>query len=98
MLKKQHLKSRPVCKVTFTLPGTIEADTASVVGDFNSWNPNAHQMKRLKNGQHKVTIDLEQGRQHEFRYLVNGEIWINDSRADRYVINPFGGENSVVVT
>ena len=35
MLKKQHLKSRPVCKVTFTLPKDVDADSACLVGEFN---------------------------------------------------------------
>ena len=36
-IKKQFLKSKPVCKVTFSLPAE-EAKKVSVVGSFNEWN------------------------------------------------------------
>ncbi|PJF27425.1 MAG: glycoside hydrolase, partial [Phototrophicales bacterium] len=34
MLKKQFLKTKKECKVTFTLQN-IEAETAALVGEFN---------------------------------------------------------------
>jgi hypothetical protein len=39
-IKKQFLKSKPVCKVTFRVPEEIgnSAKTAHVVGDFNDWS------------------------------------------------------------
>jgi len=55
-------------------------------------------MKRLKNGTFKTTIDLEVGHEYQFRYLVDGEVWVNDAQADRYVPTGLGVEdNSVVV-
>ena len=52
MLKKQPLKSKPVCKVTFTLPEAVKAENAYLVGDFNDWDEKATEMKKLKkNGQ-----------------------------------------------
>ena len=33
-IKKQYLKSKPVCKVTFSVPAK-EADSVAVVGTFN---------------------------------------------------------------
>ena len=36
-IKKQYLKSKPVCKVTFSVPAK-EATKVAVVGDFNEWN------------------------------------------------------------
>ena len=98
MLKKQHLKSRPVCKVTFTLPKTLKAESVSVVGDFNNWNPSAHPMRRLKSGLYRITIELEAGGEYQFGYLVNGRQWHNEEQADRYIPNPYGGQNSVIVT
>lgn len=98
MLKKRQLKSRPVCKVTFRLPKTTEAESAAVVGDFNDWDSAENPMDQLKSGEFKVTIDLEQDHEYEFRYLLDDETWYNDNQADRYVANPFGGENSLIVT
>jgi 1,4-alpha-glucan branching enzyme len=98
MLKKQTLKTKPVCKVTFSLPAQVQGDTVFLVGDFNGWQEDATPMKRNKDGSFSATLELEQGREYQFRYLVNGSEWHNDWEADRYVPNPFSGDNSVVST
>jgi 1,4-alpha-glucan branching enzyme len=97
MLKKQFLKTKNVCKVTFSLPAAVQGETVYLVGDFNSWDEHSHPMKRQKDGSFTLTVDLEKGREYQFRYLVNGTEWHNDWEADRYVPNPFSGDNSVVV-
>jgi 1,4-alpha-glucan branching enzyme len=99
MLKKQPLKSKPVCKVTFTLPEAVKAETAYLVGDFNNWDERATPMKKAKKaGPFSVTLELDKGREYQFRYLVNNTEWHNDWHADKYVPNPFSGDNSVVTT
>lgn len=98
MIKKQYLKSRPVCKVSFYLPAAVKAETVHLVGDFNDWDEQATPMTLLKDGRFTVTLDLEAGRQYQFRYLVDGTEWHNDWEADKYVPNPFSGDNSVVIT
>lgn len=99
MLKKQPLKSKPVCKVTFTLPESVKAETAFLVGDFNNWDEKATPMKKQKkDSQFSVTLELDKEREYQFRYLVNGAEWHNDWHADKYVANPFSGDNSVVAT
>lgn len=100
MLKKQFLKSKPVCKVTFRLAAEAcaAADSVKLVGDFNEWNvEEAVEMKSLKKGGFKTVLNLETGKNYEFRYLVDGETWENDWEADQYSPNEFGTENSVVV-
>jgi 1,4-alpha-glucan branching enzyme len=98
-LKKRYLKSKAVCKVTFTLPKEAAgaAKTAHVVGDFNDWNVRANAMKKLRDGTLTATITLKRGRKYQFRYLLDGAIWENDWNADKYAQNSFGSENSVVV-
>lgn len=99
MFKKRFLK-KGVVKVDFILPETIaaDADTVYLVGDFNNWDEQATPMTQLKNGSFKVTIELEPNREYQFRYLVNGNQWHNDWDADKYVPNPFSGDNSVIST
>ncbi|MEL6272092.1 MAG: isoamylase early set domain-containing protein [Chloroflexota bacterium] len=97
MLKKKHLKSKPVCKVTFYLPKDVGGEDVYLVGDFNEWREDATPMEKLKDGRFKVTLDLDADQEYQFRYLVDGE-WHNDWEADRYVPNTFGGDNSVVST
>ncbi|GAB1421398.1 hypothetical protein MASR2M15_15610 [Anaerolineales bacterium] len=98
MLKKQFVKKNSVCKVTFYTPAAIEAETVTLVGDFNGWDEDATPMEPLKDGRFKVQLDLEAGREYQFRYLVNNYEWHNDWEADKYVPNPFSGDNSVVNT
>lgn len=99
MLTKRFLKSGTV-KVEFVLPEAIaaEADTVFLVGDFNDWSETETPMKKFKNGKFKITLDLEPDQDYQFRYLVDGVQWHNDWDADRYVANPFSGDNSVVNT
>ena len=98
MLKKQYLKSRPICKDTFYLPAAVKAETVHLVGDFNEWDEQATPMKQLKDGRFTVTLELDSGREYQFRYLVDQSEWHNDWEADKYMPNPFSGDNSVVVT
>lgn len=99
-ITKKFLKSKPVCKVTFKLPkkAVPAAESVHIVGEFNDWNKESAPMKGLKAGGFKTTIDLEQGREYQFRYLVNGQTWLNEEEADKYVATPFqDAKNSVVV-
>ena len=99
-ISKRFLKSKPVCKVTFkiTAEEAHAAKTAKIVGEFNEWSPSAHPMKRLKNGTFTTTVDLQKGREYQFRYLLDEKLWQNDIQADKFVTSPYGdSENSVVI-
>jgi 1,4-alpha-glucan branching enzyme len=87
-----------VARVTFTLPSSIWADTIHLVGDFNHWNRTSHPLQRDREGGWQITLDLEVGRVYQFRYLRDGREWMNDNQSDAYVANPYGSDNSVVVT
>ncbi len=94
-IKKQYLKSKPVCKVTFTLPAQ-EAKKVALVGSFNDWNDTKTPLKKLKNGTFKGSIDLQTGCSYEFRYLMD-DTYVNDDQADSYIWNDFAAaENSVL--
>ena len=99
-IQKQYLKSKPVCKVTFTLPRNMTGSAGEVylVGEFNDWDETAHPMKQKKDGDFNLTMNLEKGREYRFRYLLDGDIWENDDCADRYDPSPFGPDNSVIIT
>jgi 1,4-alpha-glucan branching enzyme len=93
--KRQFLKTKPVCKVTFKLKS--KAENVALVGDFNGWNESSTPMKKSKDGSFSVSVDMESGREQQFRYLVDGFQWLNDEAADKYVITPLGSENSVII-
>lgn len=94
-IKKQFIKSKPVCKVTFSIEAK-EAKAACVVGDFNNWNPAEGELSKLKNGTFKGLFEVPKDASYEFKYVIDGN-FLNDPEADSYVYNDFAGaENSVV--
>ncbi len=99
-IKKQYLKTKPICKVTFKVDKVLAngAGKMNLVGDFNKWKENANEMKALKDGSFTITLDLETGGEYQFRYLADGSNWINEPEADTSAPSGFGdAENAVVV-
>ena len=98
-IRKQPLKSKSACKVTFKIPSPVSNSVKSawVVGEFNGWSPLATPMKRSKAGGFSATVELETGRDYQFRYLLGQSHWENDPEADDFVPTPFGdSQNSVI--
>ncbi len=97
-IEKKFLKAKPVCKVKFSLSGDSYKTASSVllVGNFNNWTLGETPLKKAKNGDWSVTLDMETGREYQFRYLIDGTNWENDPEADRYVPSGLGSENSVI--
>jgi len=101
-IKKEYFNDyhRHKCRVTFLIAKKTgeNAKRAHVVGEFNGWSPSANPMKKLKNGTFVATIELPIAREYQFRYLLDNEIWMNDSNADRFVPTPFGDSENCVLT
>jgi predicted flap endonuclease-1-like 5' DNA nuclease len=100
MLKKQYLKTKPVCKVTFSLPAHAVngAKEVKLLGDFNNWSPESAPKMKAAKDEYKAVLELETGRQYQFRYLIDEAYWENDHQADGYIPSPYSGiDNSVVV-
>lgn len=96
-IKKQFTKTKPVCKVTFSVEAK-DATAASVVGDFNDWNAEAGALSKQKNGTFKGAFDLPKDGSFEFRYLIDGT-YVSEPEADTSRWNDFAGtENSVINT
>lgn len=81
-------------RVTFTLdaPGAREV---MLVGDFNSWDQQAHAMKKDKKGGWSKIILLVPGR-YEYKFFVDGAWW-NDPKNDQTVCNALGTVNNVLM-
>lgn len=100
-IKKDYLTTKNKCMVTFRLPSIAapNAKCVCIVGEFNGWNMRANPMKKQKNGDYSITLELAPGRQYQYRYLIDESKWENDWRADKYVRSPLGNcDNSVVIT
>lgn len=94
-IKKQFVKTKPVCKVTFSVEAKM-ANQASVVGDFNNWSLEEGTLSKLKNGTFKATFDLNKDAIYEFKYVIDG-VFVNEPEADSFKWNDYAGaENSVL--
>ena len=81
--------------VTFELPAAVAAGSVALCGDFNDWSETSHPLNRTDDG-FKASVELAPGQRWRFRYLLDGARWENDWAADDYIVNEFGGEDSVV--
>lgn len=84
----------PNGRIRFTFVRPTD-QTVYLVGDFNDWNELSHAMIRYPDHGHVLELALPPG-EYEYKYKV-GRIWYNDYDAPKYVPNPWGSENSVVV-
>ncbi|MCV9387591.1 isoamylase early set domain-containing protein [Reichenbachiella ulvae] len=99
-IKKQFLKSKDVCKVTWTVDKKVAkgAENVSLSGSFNDWSLDAHPFKKLKSGDFKLVLELPKDQKYEFRYLVDGNEWINEEEADGYVDNQVSNESNCLIS
>ena len=72
------------------------AQTVSVVGDFNDWDPSATPLREAADaGVWTITVPLTAGR-HQYVFMVNGTRWTPDPAAPLAVEDSFGMPNSVI--
>jgi len=69
------------------------AESVSIAGAFNGWQPNATPMIALGQGRWAKDLALAPG-DYEYCLVVDGQ-WTPDPLATETVPNPFGGVNSV---
>jgi hypothetical protein len=96
MVVKKLGRRAGILRVKFSLPDT-PVKTVHLAREFSEWRPDKV-MRRRRGDTWELTLNLDANRAYEFRYVIDGHKWDNDPARDRYVENPFGGENSVVVT
>lgn len=82
--------------VHFTVPASVGGTFADVVGDFLTWVPLP--MDRHVDGSFNVTIRLQAERSWHYRFVVDGDRWINDWNADDYVTHADGSCMSLLRT
>ena len=74
-----------------------EAHSVAVVGAFNDWRPEATPLSDDDHdGVWNARVILPAG-QHEYMFVVDGERWVADPMAGRYVDDGFGRQNAVLV-
>ena len=71
------------------------AQSVSVAGDFNDWDPARAPLDRTRDGVWSVMLPLNEGR-YQYMFLVDGQRWMADPLAAETSDDGFGGENSVL--
>ena len=74
MIKKDILETdgKSLARVTFIVPSNIWADSIYLVGDFNGWDRLSHPFQRDREGDWKISVELEIGQSYQFYYLSDG--------------------------
>ena len=85
----------PICKVKFTF-NVENAETVEILGLNSDWE-NSVIMSKKKDGSFTADVSLPKNTEHQFKYRVNENEWLNEPEADKEVTNEFGGINSVIV-
>ncbi len=90
----------PLCsaEVQFSLRVTDsqQIHTIAIAGDFNNWNPQENILLDPDgDGIWTATLKLPPGR-YEYMFVLNGEKWLPDPNALRYVKDGFGNRNAIL--
>lgn len=73
------------------------ARSVHVVGSFNDWGPVSIPLEdRDHDGVWRAAVVLPEGT-HEYMFVVDGERWVVDPLAGRFVADGFGRENSLLI-
>jgi len=71
------------------------AESVSVAGDFNGWNQLA--LERNGSGLWSTEIAVRQSGRFEYKFIIDGQRWIEDPSNGMKVPDSYGGLNSVIV-
>lgn len=73
------------------------ARSVEVVGSFNDWRPGATVLRDDNHdGVWRAALVLPSG-QHQYMFVVDGERWVTDPLAGRYVDDGYGSQNAVLI-
>jgi hypothetical protein len=93
MVQKTYYKTKDYCKVKFTVTNN-DAETLAILGLNSDWE-NLISMKKKKDGSFFAEVTLPKNSKHEFRYLANEQLWLNEPSVES-IPNAFGEANSLL--
>ena len=73
------------------------AQSVSVAGDFNGWNHGTTPLKRSASGLWSTEIKAPRAGRFEYKFVIDGQRWLEDPSNGMKVPNNYGGLNSVLV-
>ncbi len=87
---------QPPTQVVFKYkPERFGVDRVSVVGNFNGWDVLADPMNPQEDGSFFAKIALIPGT-YEYKYVLNGEQWVNDQGTQEAISDGYWGQNSLL--
>jgi 1,4-alpha-glucan branching enzyme len=72
-----------------------DATSVNVAGEFNDWKPDDIALTKGDDGIWRATLDLKPGK-YQYKFIINGQDWIEDPANPDKVADPYGGYNSVL--
>ena len=73
------------------------AESVSVAGDFNGWSQGATPLKQNVSGLWFAEIAIPRAGRFEYKFIINGQHWIEDPSNGMKAPNNYGGLNSVLM-
>lgn len=73
------------------------AESVSLAGDFNRWDAARSPLTKDATGLWEVVIEAPAPGRYQYKFLVNGERWLEDPTNGMKVADNYGGLNSVLV-
>ena len=86
--------ARTVLRAVNFICNAPQAQSVSLIGDFNQWNPAAHPMKQMPDKAWLLNVELNHGH-HRYAFLVDGAL-VLDPRAQGITRNDKGERVSLV--
>lgn len=83
-------------KVLFFFYGD-EAKSVSLAGEFNDWNGNNIRLQKDEHGMWRTAIAAPPAGLYHYKYVVNGEWWLEDPNNGMKAPDGRGGLNSVLI-
>jgi hypothetical protein len=71
------------------------AQKISLVGDFNGWNKDMHQLQRKADGTWSIDIRIPKGC-YQYLFYIDENVWLTDPHGSEKVPDGFGGYNTVI--
>ncbi len=89
--------TRDLQRITVTFTSKRQLGSVALAGDFNGWSPAAHSLHfNSETNVWHINLPLKSGT-YRYKFVLNGEEWISDPKAEQFEIDPYGGKNSILV-
>lgn len=95
MVTKQKIRQRKI-QVIFAMPAIEDCNCLYLVGTFNGWSESVYRMQGAEDGTWSLALELEPGREYQYRYRTDKGVWYTDSVSHGYARNPDGSKISIV--